>query len=185
MKKKFLSPLQPDRPTAAAPARLRRATAAAALALLVTVPALAGSGGGSFQVGATILVACNVSGTNLNFGGNLDPLATSGPVDTSSNLQVVCTNTTPYSVALNAGLNAGGGSNFGARAMKSGNNTLPYQLYLDTGHATVWGDGASSGVYHGTGTGSSQSLTIYGRLPSLNGVAPGTYSDTVTVTISY
>ena len=32
---------------------------------------------------------------------------------------------------------------------------------------------------------SPQSLMIYGRLPSLSGVAPGSYSDTVTVTISY
>jgi spore coat protein U-like protein len=139
---------------------------------------------GTVQVSATILVACQVSGTALNFGGSIDPLLSSGPVDASAALNVVCTNTTPYTVALSAGMNAGGPANFGARAMKSGSNSLAYQLYLDAARSTVWGNGSGS-VYSGVGTGSAQSLTIYGRLPSLAGVVPGSYSDTVTVTISY
>ena len=99
---------------------------------------------------------------------------------------MVCTNTTPYAVALDAGTNAGGAANFGSRAMKSGSNVLGYQLYANAGRSTVWGDGSGgSGTVAGTGTGSSQSLTVYGRLPSLTGVVPGSYSDTVTITISY
>jgi spore coat protein U-like protein len=70
--------------------------------------------------------------------------------------------------------------------MKSGSNTLGYQLYLDAGRSSVWGDGsASSSTSSGTGTGSAQTLTIYGRLPSLANVVPGSYTDTVTVTVSY
>lgn len=140
---------------------------------------------GTFQVGATILVACNVTGSTLTFGGAIDPLQTPGPVDASTTLNVTCTKTTPYSVALNAGTNAGSGSNFGSRVMKSGNNNLPYQLYLDAGRTQVWGDGNSSGLFTGTGTGSQQQLTVYGRLPSLNGIVPGSYADTVTLTITY
>lgn len=139
---------------------------------------------GTLQVSATILVACQVSGTSLNFGGSIDPLLSAGPVDASTALNVVCTNTTPYTVALSAGMNAGGPANFAARAMKSGSNSLAYQLYLDAARSTVWGSGTGS-VYSGVGTGSAQSLTIYGRLPSLAGAVPGNYSDTVTVTISY
>ncbi|QPF75051.1 spore coat protein U domain-containing protein [Roseateles sp. DAIF2] len=139
----------------------------------------------SFQVGATILVSCTVSGTALSFGGSVDPLLASGPVDASAALAVVCTNTTPYTLALNAGVNAGGGANFGARTLKHSNGSaaLPYQLYLDAGRSKVWGDGANA--YSGTGTGNAQSVTIYGRLPSLAGAVPGNYSDTVTVTVSY
>lgn len=143
------------------------------------------SGSGTFQVGATILVACNVTGSTLTFGGSIDPLQTPGPVDAATSLNVTCTKTTPYSVALSAGANAGNASAFGSRVMKSGNNNLPYQLYLDAGRTQVWGDGNSSGVYTGTGTGSQQQLTVYGRLPSLNGIVPGNYSDTVTLTITY
>ncbi|WP_158218738.1 Csu type fimbrial protein [Roseateles aquatilis] len=142
------------------------------------------SASGTFQVGATILVACNVTGSTLTFGA-IDPLQNPGPADASTSLNVTCTKTTPYSVALSAGTNAGNPSAFGSRVMKNGNNSLPYQLYLDAGRTQVWGDGNSSGVYAGTGTGSQQALTVYGRLPSLNGIVPGNYSDTVTVTITY
>ena len=141
---------------------------------------------GSFQVNATVISACTVSGALLNFGSAIDPLATAVPLDASSTLTVTCTNTTPYAVALNAGVNAGGASAFASRAIKHGSYSLAYQLYTDTGRSTVWGDGtSSSSTSAGTGTGSTQTLTIYGRIPSLSGSVPGTYTDTVTVTISY
>lgn len=157
-----------------------------AVALLAALKAEAGTASNTFQVTATVTSACTVSGTTLNFGSSIDPLAAATPIDTTSTLTVQCTNTTPYAVALNAGANAGGASNFSSRTMKSGSNTLGYQLYLDSGRSSVWGDGtASSSTSSGTGTGSAQSLTIYGRLPSLANVVPGSYTDTVTVTISY
>ncbi|SEK61340.1 Spore coat protein U (SCPU) domain-containing protein [Roseateles sp. YR242] len=140
---------------------------------------------GTLTVGATILVACNVAGGTLNFGSTIDPLQSSGPIDASTNLSVTCTNTTPYSVALSAGANAGGLNAFSARAMKSGTNSLPYQLYLDAAHSKVWGNGTNSSVHTGTGTGTQQSLTVYGRLPTVANAVPGDYSDTVTVTITY
>lgn len=156
------------------------------LALLLPAMASAGTASNSFQVTATVTSACTVSGTTLNFGASIDPLATATPLDATSTLSVVCTNTTPYTVALNAGSNAGGASNFGARTMKSGSHTLGYQLYLDAGRSSVWGDGtASSSTSASTGTGSTQTMTIYGRLPSLANVIPGSYTDTVTVTVSY
>ncbi len=156
------------------------------LSLLLPALAQAGSAGNTFQVQATVVSSCQVSGTSLNFGSSIDALATATPLDATSTLSVTCTNTTPYAVALNAGANAGGASNFGARKMKSGSNLLGYQLYLDSGRSTVWGDGtASSSTSSGTGTGSAQSLTIYGRLPSLANVIPGSYTDTVTVTVTY
>ncbi|MDP1792058.1 MAG: spore coat U domain-containing protein [Methylibium sp.] len=109
-------------------------------------------------------------------------MVSSVPIDASSTLTVRCTNTTPYSVALDAGLHAGGGAVFGSRSMSNCAQTIGYQLYLDSGRATVWGNGtAGSSPVAGTGTGSNQSLTIYGRLPSLTGAVPGNYSDTVTI----
>jgi spore coat protein U-like protein len=163
-----------------------RVNASLLLALLLPAAAHAGTVGNTFQVQATVTSACTVSGSTLNFGSSIDPLATATPLDATSTLTVVCTNTTPFTVALNAGVNAGGASNFGARTMKSGSNTLGYQLYSDSGRSTVWGDGtASSSTSAGTGTGSAQTLTLYGRLPALASVVPGSYTDTVTVTVSY
>ncbi len=70
--------------------------------------------------------------------------------------------------------------------MPACSNTLAYQIYLDAGRATVWGDGsASSSTKSGTGTGSVQSISVYGRIPSLATVVPGSYTDTVTVTVTY
>lgn len=141
---------------------------------------------GSFQVSTTVISACTVSGALLNFGNSINPLAAAVPVDASTTLTVQCTNTTPYSVALDAGLNAGGAANFGARRMASGANTLAYQLHLDAARTSVWGDGSGgSSTSAGVGTGSTQALTVYGRLANLDGAVPGAYADTVTVTITY
>ncbi len=156
------------------------------LPALLVAPAQATTATVTFQVDATIVAACTVSGALLNFGSAINPLAATVPIYATSTLAVQCTNTTPYAVSLNAGLNAGGASNFSARAMTSGSNALAYQLYLDTAHSQVWGDGtSSSSTSSGTGTGSAQSLTIYGSIPSLSGVVPGAYTDTVTVTVTY
>ena len=139
----------------------------------------------TFQVTATVLSSCTVAGTTLNFGSNIDPIAATVPLDSTSTLTVACSNTTPYTVALSAGANAGGATNFTSRAIKNGTSTLGYQLYTDSARTTVWGNGTSSSTVPGTGSGSNQSLSIYGRLPSLTGAIPGSYTDTVTVTITY
>ena len=152
----------------------RHSLIAAAL-LLTSSFASALTASNTFQVTATVISSCTVSGTTLNFGNTIDPLAAASPLDATSTLSVTCSNTTPYTVALNAG-----------------SRSLPYQLYLDTGRSSVWGDGTASsatvpgtGTGTGTGTGSEQTLSIYGRLPSLANVAPGAHTDTVTVTIPY
>lgn len=166
--------------------RLFVAAVALTLSLGTPMGVHAGTSNGNFQVNATVVSSCTVSGALLNFGSAIDPLAAASPLDATSSLTVQCTNTTPYAVALNAGLNAGSATAFANRRMVNGANTLGYQLYTDSGRSTVWGDGtASSSTSSGTGTGSSQTLTIYGRVPSLSGVVPGAYADTVTVTISY
>ncbi len=68
----------------------------------------------------------------------------------------------------------------------SGINPLTASVPVDASRSTVWGDGSSSTQTHGgTGTGSNQSVTIYGRVAALTGVVPGSYADTVTVTVSY
>lgn len=166
--------------------KFKRVAIGLGLALAASVAANATTAQNTFQVTATITSSCTVSGSTLNFGSAIDPLAAGVPLDATSTLTVTCSNTTPYAVALNAGANAGGASNFTARTMKSGSNTLGYQLYLDSGRTTVFGDGtASSSTKSATGSGSAQSVTVYGRIPSLSNVVPGTYTDTVTVTITY
>ena len=170
------------------PRRLLHPARALAVVALATglATAQAGSATASFQVNATVLGACTVAGSLMNFGSAIDPIAAALPLDATATLTVVCTNTTAYTLALDAGTNAGGAANFGTRSVRNGASTLGYQLYLNAGRTTVWGDGTGgSSTVAGTGTGASQLVTVYGRLPSLTSAIPGLYADTVTVTITY
>jgi spore coat protein U-like protein len=61
---------------------------------------------------------------------------------------------------------------------------LSYFLYSDSGRTTNWGNVTGSWV-SGTGTGTAQNLTVYGRIPASQSALIGSYADTVTVTITF
>ena len=94
-----------------------------------------------------------------------------------------CTDTTPYNIGLDAG--TGTGATVTVRKLTSGGATVNYTLYSDTGRTTVWGNTVSTDTVAATGNGASQSYTVYGRVPAQTTPAPGTYTDTVTVTVTY
>jgi len=139
----------------------------------------------TFGVSATVAANCLVTAAAIPFG-SYDGTAAK---DISKDLKVRCTNGLPYTVKLSAG--SGGG--FAPRKLASGSDTLEYNLYLDAGFTSVWGDGtASTSVDTGTGAGMSiskeQTHTIFANLPNsaANQDAPaGNYSDTITVEVSY
>ena len=63
---------------------------------------------------------------------------------------------------------------------------MGYQLYLDSQLKTAWGDGsAGTTMVTGTGSGAAQIIPVYGVVPVQGTPAPGTYSDTITATISF
>jgi len=64
-------------------------------------------------------------------------------------------------------------------------NYVQYELYSDSARSQRWGNTLDIDTVNNTGTGSSQSLTVYGRVPAPQSVPSGDYSDTVTVTITY
>jgi spore coat protein U-like protein len=70
--------------------------------------------------------------------------------------------------------------------MTNGANTLNYSMYTTAGRTTVWGDGTLSTVTQaGTGNGTGQALTVFGRVPTGQYVTAGSYTDTVTATVTY
>ena len=71
--------------------------------------------------------------------------------------------------------------------MKGGpsNETISYSLYTDTGRSTNWGNTVGTDTKSGTGNGSAQSLTVYGNLTANQYPTPGSYSDTITATVTY
>lgn len=135
---------------------------------------------GNMSVTLTIAGACTVDSVGaINFGSvpNLTSIVTQ-----SAAIAITCTNTTPYTIEL--GVGAGAGATTATRKMTSGGNTIDYSLYKDAGYAGVWGTGATDDV-DSTGTGAQQSFTVYGRVPVQALPNPGTYTDTVTVTVTY
>jgi spore coat protein U-like protein len=133
----------------------------------------------TFNVTATVPTTCTVAANNLNFGtaGVL-----SANTDASTTLSPVCTNGTTYNVGLNQGVN---GSSVTTRQMSSGSALINYSLYSNSGRTTNWGNTVGTDTVSGTGIGSAQSLTVYGRIPPQTTPSPGTYSDTIVVTLTY
>jgi spore coat protein U-like protein len=62
--------------------------------------------------------------------------------------------------------------------------TLSYNLYTSNSYTTVID---AENTLDGTGAGPSTAVTktVYGKAPGGQDVAPGDYSDTITVTVSY
>ncbi|TJV45725.1 MAG: spore coat protein U domain-containing protein [Mesorhizobium sp.] len=129
---------------------------------------------------ATINANCNVSATNVNFG-SVGVLASN--VDSTGSVTVRCTDTTPYNIGLSAG--AGSGATVASRKMTSGAKTVTYSLYSDSGRASVWGNAIGTDTASGTGTGLDQPYTVYARAPAQTTPAPGAYTDTIVVTVTY
>lgn len=162
--------------------RLRIFARAILCAICLASPAGAGTVTDTFDVTLTIQAGCEVSApNNLNFGTVtfLDTVL-AGTVDFS----VRCTSGTNGTISLNGGTGSSG--SVATRTMESGANSVNYSLYTSGTYATIWGDGTSGTSTHPhSGTGSTTTLTIYGRVPSQTTPTAATYSDTITITVTY
>lgn len=154
---------------------------AAGLVLLGTAAAFAATATSNLTVRIVINAQClAATASTLDFGttGVL-----SANVDVTSTILVTCTNTTPYNIGLNAG--TGTGATVSNRLMMSGATTISYAMYSNAGRTMNWGNTVGTDTVPGTGNGAAQSYTVYGRVPPQTTPAPGTYTDTITVTVTY
>lgn len=109
---------------------------------------------------------------------------TGAQLTSTSTISVTCTNTTPYTVGLGPG--TASGATVTTREMTGPSSAvLAYDLYSDAADTTNWGDTTSTNEVSGTGTGSAQTLTVYGVVPAASLPTPGSYADTITVTVTY
>jgi spore coat protein U-like protein len=129
--------------------------------------------------------SCTVSASGVAFGV-YDPTSPAA-LASSGTIAVSCTvpsGHNPVTIAFSTGSSG----TFGARKMVSGTDTLNYNLYLDAAYTQVWGDGTGNTVTdtqfvtHGK---PAFSATVYGMMPALQSAAAGTFSDTITVTVSF
>lgn len=148
----------------------------------------------TFKVSAQITAGCALGAGDgsqttdfgtLNFGtlsslySNVDVASTAG----AGSIIVTCTPGTAISIALDYGVNGGSATQ---RYMSNGNSsTLAYQLYQDANRANVWGS-STLALSVASFPSTTQTYTVYGRLFATNGFpAVGSYTDTVTVTLTY
>ncbi len=120
-----------------------------------------------------VTASCSVTTTAVAFGSYIGQA-----VSSTGTVRVTCSAPVAgVQVKFDAGLNSTG--SFSARKLKSlSGQTLRYNLYTDVAHTKIWGDGTT-----GTYTQQGQILTIYGQLAGGQVTIPGTYNDTVLVTI--
>ena len=98
----------------------------------------------------------------------------------------------PFSVGYTLSLSRGSSGTFAPRQMRAGTANLSYNLFRDAARAQVWGDGTNStGTVAGTAnfvwfqTSQSSNHTVYGRVPALQNASPGSYTDTIVLTITF
>jgi spore coat protein U-like protein len=135
-----------------------------------------------------IVCICTVSTTALSFG-TYNP-ASATPTTATATVNANCISVSvPMQATVDLSLSAGTSGNAAARQMASGAARLDYNIYQDSGYATVWGNGSNGGqiqsmvienllVFNGT-------KTAYGRIPARKFPKTGAYADSIVVTFTF
>lgn len=163
------------------PARLTAGLIAALALAMPGTPALAATSTASMGISANVAATCVISTTALAFG------TYSGVVlPGTATLTVTCTNTTPYTIGLNAGIGTAPVATVTTRHMMNAAVGLNYVLTQDAAHATNWGNTPTTDTpASATGTGAGVVSTVYGQIAAGQYVTPGAYTDTVTATVNF
>ena len=160
-------------------------TISAAVLLALAGTASAATKTDAMQVSATVSKNCVIDAPDLNLG----TFDGTNNLTANSTISVRCTSGTTFNVDLSTGSSG----SYAGRTLANGADTLNYNLYTTSGYTTVWGDGTGttsrgSGTGAGMAVGNAQSLIVYGRLlasANTNPVGAGTYTDSITATITY
>jgi spore coat protein U-like protein len=177
--------------------RLPVSGAAAALALatsLLPVEAHAETGK-SFQVSATIQPGCLVDGLGasgnagsigtLNFGtaSSLSTATRTASLSATQSIRLRCT----AGVQLHISIDGGAHANLGVRRLQLGNTTarLDYSVCEDAACTKPFGVSVVRNITIAAGDTEDVRLPIFGSLTLPGNKPAGTYSDTLTVTLSW
>ena len=146
-----------------------------ALALVASLGALCWAGA------AGAATVCTVTITTLAFGTFVG-----AQLNTTATATVDCSGIKPdASIPLTIAVNGGGGT-IAARRLVNGANQLSYQIYTDAARSIVWGNGTTGSTVAGSSSNSVNSVhTVYGRVPAATTPPTGTYTDTLTFTVTF
>lgn len=132
-----------------------------------------------------IFASCSVSGGVISFG-NYDVFSSQN-TDTSGTINVSCSGAaiTAVTLALNSGMN---GTISQRKMQAAGSQTaMLYNLYVDPGCTTIWGDGTGSSitVSGNVPNNGTTPFTVYGRVFASQDLSVGSYTDNVTITVTF
>lgn len=151
------------------------------LALCIPVPARSATAVSNIAVSATVNSFCNLSASPMAFG-----IYTGAKVDATTTLAITCTNTTGYQIGADGGLNPVYIGVIAKYMLGPPSSKLRYHLYTDAARSIEWGTTAGTDEVAGTGTGLAQTITVYGTIGAGSyGSLAGSYSDTVTFTVTF
>ena len=119
---------------------------------------------------------CMISTQSMAFG-NYDTLSLS-PLDGIGNVAIDCSAASSFTISLGSG-----NATVEQREMRSGSNTMRYNLYSDPARTFVWGDEISETAV--SDTAQRGNYTVYGRVPAKQNLPSGTYADSIVVTVTY
>ncbi len=134
----------------------------------------------TLTVTATVPTECTVTGATLAFG-TYSTLSASN-VDQTASISVACTSGASATIGLDLGANATGST----RRMSNGaSGFLSYELYSNSGRTTVWGNSGGALVNYSASSNAATPFTVYGRVPGSQSSPAGSYTDSVTVTVTF
>jgi spore coat protein U-like protein len=136
----------------------------------------------------TFLDPIIVSTTQLNFGSY--DAASPAPTTANGTASIKCTLGIDLLPNFTVALSAGGAASFLPRTMSLGGSTLKYNVYSTSSYSasSIWGDSTSGTVvqsYSSVLALGTINFTAFGSVPAGQYVTQGSYSDTLTVTVSF
>lgn len=132
---------------------------------------------GAFAAAPAQAANCTLSVQGVVFG-SYDTLSNQN-LDSAGSISVSCDSTDTFTVALSPGHGT-----MLARQMQSGADSMTYNLFTDSLRSIIWGDG-TSGTSLASGSGTSATFAVYGRVPPAQKIPAGAYTDSITVTLTF
>lgn len=136
----------------------------------------------NLNASATIEPMCQTLTAGELAFGTYNPLADTD-TEATAEVTVNCTKGTTVTLALDAGSTTG--ADYSQRLLGNGDETLNYNLFSSADHSQVLDD-TNTLSDSGAGLTSALTFTVFGMIPKGQlDVAPGSYTDSVTLTVAY
>jgi spore coat protein U-like protein len=137
----------------------------------------------NMNVTASVSENCTISNVNDLALGSYDPIGANNSADLATGqatFDLTCTLGATPTIAISMGQHEDSGQR---RAMQ-GSDFLSYNLYSDSNRSSAWD---TANTVDGTGdvTGNAHTYTVYAVVPGGQNVPSGSYSDTVSIDVTF